>query len=202
MSDTLVAIDGAQVQHGPNSDRVYLMKLGGASVSALIPKLEQLAERETYGKIFTKVPPEAAQWLSEHGYREEARIPGYVRRESDIVFMSRFRDPSRSQSPQADTIAGILERCPQDNRQRELPDGYRMRAAVPADAPAMAALYREVFPSYPFPIHEPAYLVETMASHVRYFLVETQGRLVALASGELDVDAAAAEMTDFATHYH
>ena len=63
----------------------------------------------------------------------------------------------------------------------------------------MAAIYRRTFASYPFPIHEESYLLETMRSHVAYFGAETDGELVALASAEMDREAAHAEMTDFAT---
>lgn len=200
MQDTLMNIAGACIQHGSNSDRVYLMKLGDAPIETVATEIETLAAEHGYGKLFTKAPPRAAAWLANRGYVEEARIPGYFRREQDVVFMSRFCDPQRAQSEDADAIRGILERCPRDDRRRRLPEGYALRLASLEDAPRMAALYREVFPSYPFPIHDPAYLAETMATHVRYFLVETQGKLVALASGELDAEAWAAEMTDFATH--
>jgi beta-lysine N6-acetyltransferase len=200
MNDRLETIDGALVQHGPNSDRIYLMKLGEAAIDRLAPQLEALAEAQGYGKIIAKVPLDAAAWLASNGFVEEARIPEYDRRERDIVLMSCFRDSRRAHSSRSVGIAAILQRCPRDDRERRLPTGYAMRTARPEDAPAMAALYREVFPSYPFPIHDPAYLVETMASHVRYFLVETDHRLVAQASGEIDAAAAAAEMTDFATH--
>lgn len=198
--DKMVHINGALVQHGANSDRVYLMKLGEAPIETVAAEIEGLASRHGYGKIFTKVPPPAADWLMSRDYEEEARIPGYFRRERDVVFMSRFCQPRRALAEDAETISGILLRCPRDDRRRRLPEGYGLRLATSEDAARMAALYREVFPSYPFPIHDPAYLVDTMAGHVRYFLVETGGELVALASGEIDAGAAAAEMTDFATH--
>ncbi len=199
MHDEVLDIDGSTVQHGPNSDRVYLMKLGEAAVESLAPQLETLAAKHGYGKIFTKVPPDAADWLGAHGYVEEARIPGYHRRQRDVVFMSRFCDPERRATPMAGRIKEILERCPSEPRARRLPEGYRMRRATPEDTPSMAALYRDVFPSYPFPIHDSAYLLEMMNSNVRYFTVEERQRMVALASGEIDMHARAVEMTDFAT---
>ncbi len=63
----------------------------------------------------------------------------------------------------------------------------------------MAELYREVFASYPFPIHNPEYLIETMASHFFYYGLWDQDKLVALASAETDLRGQNAEMTDFAT---
>jgi putative beta-lysine N-acetyltransferase len=69
---------------------------------------------------------------------------------------------------------------------------------TPEDAPAMAALYREVFKTYPFPIHDPAYLKKTMDENIIYFGIERQGALLGLSSIEMDKKNAAAEMTDFA----
>ena len=70
----------------------------------------------------------------------------------------------------------------------------------PVDADAMAGLYRQVFETYPFPIHDPEYLRSTMDSHVRYFGIRDEaGRLTALASAEMDCSAGNVEMTDFAT---
>jgi putative beta-lysine N-acetyltransferase len=63
----------------------------------------------------------------------------------------------------------------------------------------MAHVYRVVFASYPFPIHDPEYLKQTMATTVRYFCAEEQGKIVALSSAEFDFKGQNVEMTDFAT---
>jgi len=60
-------------------------------------------------------------------------------------------------------------------------------------------IYADVFRSYPFPIHEPDYLLETMRSRVNYCCVLQDGRVAAVASSEMDPDACNVEMTDFAT---
>jgi putative beta-lysine N-acetyltransferase len=63
----------------------------------------------------------------------------------------------------------------------------------------MAEVYREVFQSYPFPIDEPEYLLETMRTHVVYFGAWEDGKLIALSSAETDEPNLNVEMTDFAT---
>ena len=63
----------------------------------------------------------------------------------------------------------------------------------------MAEIYRRVFATYPFPIHDPSYLEKTMRENVVYFGVWQEGKLIALSSAEMDQSAASAEMTDFAT---
>jgi putative beta-lysine N-acetyltransferase len=81
-----------------------------------------------------------------------------------------------------------------------LPESITLRPAGPKDVHAMAVLYREVFESYPFPIHDPGYLRETMESHVDYFVAETTDGLVGISSAEKDVENSNVEMTDFAVH--
>ena len=80
-----------------------------------------------------------------------------------------------------------------------LPGGMLIRRCIPEDAPRMSGIYAEVFPSYPFPVHDPEYLRQTMRENVVYFGVEQHGMLVALSSAEIDPAQKNAEMTDFAT---
>jgi putative beta-lysine N-acetyltransferase len=66
------------------------------------------------------------------------------------------------------------------------------------DVEQMALLYQKVFQSYPFPIHRPEYLRQTMGQNVSYFGIWEQDKLIALASSEMDPESLNAEMTDFA----
>jgi putative beta-lysine N-acetyltransferase len=74
-----------------------------------------------------------------------------------------------------------------------------MLTCGPEHAEAMSRVYETVFPSYPFPIHDPGYLRETMRSHVDYFGILREGEIVALSSSEMDLKGSNVEMTDFAT---
>jgi len=67
------------------------------------------------------------------------------------------------------------------------------------DVDAITEVYKMVFRSYPFPIHDPNYIRKTMRDHIRYFGIRDGGALVALSSAEMDPAAKNAEMTDFAT---
>lgn len=102
--------------------------------------------------------------------------------------------PNRRTSPKSPASP-----CCPEVRPPPLPAEFSLRACTHGDAAAMAAIYRKVFPTYPFPIHDPAWLRETMESHIDYFGVEHGGRLVALASSEMELDGLNVEMTDFAT---
>lgn len=72
-------------------------------------------------------------------------------------------------------------------------------ALAEEDADEISAVYKRVFKSYPFPIHDPNYIRKTMRDRIRYFGIRDQGELLALSSAEMDLVAKNAEMTDFAT---
>lgn len=201
MSDTLEKIGNSQIQHGKDNDRIYLMKLDPDDLPGLMDRLDELASEKGYTKIFAKVPGPCASEFVRHSYRREGMIPHFYNGETTATFLGRFIDPTREITPQRDDIEKIimLAQSKSGTRVKPLPDGYTLRPAVEADADELAAVYKEVFASYPFPIHDPAYLIETMRSHVCYFVAEKDGQIAAAASGEMDKENRNAEMTDFAT---
>lgn len=200
MSDTLETIGNSHIQHGPDNDRIYLMKLDPADLPEITEQLDTLAAENGYTKLFAKVPAPCAPAFIEHGYCREGAIPDFYNGETDAAFLGQFIDPQREIEPQRDEIEQILELaesksgCPG----KPLPTDYTLRPAVEADAQELAEVYRKVFASYPFPIHDPDYLIQTMRSHVCYFVAEKDGTIAAASSGEMDEENRNAEMTDFA----
>jgi putative beta-lysine N-acetyltransferase len=201
MSDALEKIGNSQIQHGPDNNRIYLMKLDPGDLPGIIDQLDALATKNGYTKIFAKVPSLHASAFTEGGYRMEGRIPRFYNGETDAAFFGKFIDPRREATAQRDEIEKniILAQSKTGTPAKPLPEGYTLRPAVEADAKELAAVYKQVFASYPFPIHDPDYLIETMRSHVCYFVAEIDGKIAAASSGEMDIENRNAEMTDFAT---
>lgn len=202
MIDTIETFGESLIQHGRHSERIYLMKMSRQDLPELIHYLDDLAVSNGYSKIFAKVP-EAVEWqLRKDGFRSEAAIPGFYRGEQDVTFMGKYFVAGRVIEPHPEKVTSVLEaaRAKQaDAAPVKLAEGLACRRLQPEDTRAMAEVYREVFASYPFPIHDPGYLRETMESHVIYLGIFAGTRLVAIASAELDREGQNAEMTDFAT---
>lgn len=199
--DRVETLDGATIQHGPYNRRIYLMKLGEAVPSKLLPAMLALCEREDYSKIFAKVPARHEADFLELGFQAEARVPGFFQGTEDAVFLGLYLDPARRAAGKAEEVAAIRDLA-QGKQARPSPKPgpeLVLRRCGPEDIPEMAPLYGQVFATYPFPISEPDFLAETMASHVVYFGVWRKGRLVALSSAETDREDLNVEMTDFAT---
>ena len=201
--DRIERLGNSLIQHGKGNDRVYLMKLKDADPSRVIERLETLAEANAYSKIFAKVPARAREDFLEAAYEIEARVPNFFGGREDGLFLGKYlaewRREDEAEARAKKVLSASLEKAGGGSGGRPLPADTELREMTVADTPAMADFYGEVFDTYPFPIFDPAYLEETMQSHIRYFGVFRGGAIQALASSETDVAQKNVEMTDFAT---
>lgn len=201
--DRVEALCGARIQHGLLSRRVYLMKLGKADPAELIPAMHALAKRHGYTKITAKIPSGQTRDFVDAGYHEEARVPDFYGGEEDASFIAHFLDERRMRSANEDDLNSVLTlakaRYGEGVDRGDLLPKARIRQCTPDDIDCMSRIYRTVFPSYPFPIDQPDYLLTAMRGDVVYFGVEIDGEMVSLASSEMDPSSQSVEMTDFAT---
>jgi len=204
MTDRIETIGNSLIQHGPHNDRIYLMSLAHEDLPELLPRLDELSQEEGYTKIFAKVPAAACEPFLLEGYEQEAAIPEFYRGEEDAVFLGKYLCETRRAETQPalveSVIGAALEKAGVLSMEPVLPEDIVCRVATPGDVVEMAGLYREVFPTYPFPIHDPGYLEQTMQDNVVYFGAwHEHGELLALSSAEIDQSGSNVEMTDFAT---
>jgi beta-lysine N6-acetyltransferase len=202
MSDVIETIGGSLVQHGPGNDRVYLMKLHPDDAPGIVDRLDQLASSRGYSKIFAKVPAWGAGRFVAAGYEQEAAIPAFFPEGSAACFMGKYFTADRKVELHPELVREVLaaagaklSAC----RPTLPPSGFAARIARPEDTSAMAAVYRQVFATYPFPIHDPGFLRSAMNDGTIFFGVWEGGRITALSSAEIDRSSRSAEMTDFAT---
>lgn len=200
--DIIARVGGSVIQHGPLSNRVYLMSLAPDDCPAIIPEMEQLARTNGYTKIFAKVPQDKISLFQETGYVNEAYVPGFFRGRQGAAFMAFYLDESRGRPTERSLLSKVLaisrskgKTPPKSWCSKE----YQVSRMSVSDIHDMAGLYSRVFESYPFPIFDPDYLAQTMEKKVIYFGVRHDNQLIGLGSAETDMDSLSAEMTDFAT---
>jgi putative beta-lysine N-acetyltransferase len=200
--DRIESFGSSLIQHGQANDRIYLIKLGESDIPEIAARMIEFAKDRRYTKIFAKVPATAQPMFSKEDFIEEAKIPGLFQRREDGFFLSKFLSGEREAEKHPHMVAEILQASRQKagkTGNMQLAKGHTCCMMRKCDATDMAQLYRQVFESYPFPIHDPDHLVQTMNENLIYFGIWTGNRLIALSSAEVDFDNSHAEMTDFAT---
>jgi len=200
-TDTTEILHGATIQHGKKNNRIYLMDLADAEVQLLIPDLISLATENSYGKIFAKIPQSKGAGFTEAGFTLEAKVERLYGGEDDGLFLAYYLDRDRREEAVKAKYDRVLNLARSKQTSGPNSPSHSVRLCTEADAEHMANLYRSVFDSYPFPIDDPAFIVQSMQEGTIYGGIEDQGILVALASAECDFSPHAlyAEMTDFAT---
>ncbi len=202
MRDSLETIGRSLIHHGTYNDRVYLMKLHEDDRTEIVRRLDTLACSRGYSKIFAKIPSWAEDSFLAAGYILEARIPGFYAGGDDACFMGKYLTESRSREQEASLVRDVLVAAREkavDSIPPILPEGFTIRSSREEDVEEMANIYCEVFASYPFPIHDPAFLRAAMKDSTQFFGVWDGNRIAALSSAEMDSCSKSAEMTDFAT---
>lgn len=144
--------------------------------------------------------PESSRGISLHKEKEDRIVKNCLRKGREIgknrpkKGSSRKRESWKKQKENNRLPEEYTEKCTENYTEE-----YTLRPAVQADAYAMAALYRQGFQFYPTPLHMENYLLKTMDSNVLYLLVEKYGKIVSLASAEMNPENRSAEITDCLT---
>ncbi len=202
MTDIVEKWRSSLLQHGEYNNRVYLMKLADADGKEIISYLNQLAKSHGYTKIFAKIPERLKYEFDADGYIQEAFIPQFYQLQESACFMAKFLDEKRKTDPNLERIKNVLEtakaKAATIDRVKLAPP-FSFQIATEEDIPQRVTVFRKVFATYPFPIHDPDYIKKTMNRNVRYFLICKDEQVVAVSSAEIDFQGKNVEMTDFAT---
>ncbi len=201
MQDKIETIGRSVIQHGKVNNRIYIMKLASGDAGKVTEELEKLAKQEKYTKIFAKVQPDALPVFLVNGYQVEAFIPKFYKNSADCLLVSKFIDINRKKVPvsELDQFFELLTRKTKKNQTQQYNQKYETGELTEKDAPAISAVFSQVFETYPFPVHDPEYIVKTMQEEgTRYFGVKDKTRLIAASTAEIDYKNRNAEMTDFA----
>jgi putative beta-lysine N-acetyltransferase len=205
-SDVVLHRGGSTIQHGHSNNRVYVMKLAQPDIHDIIRYADDLAHKEGYTKTFVKVPESAVEIFANSGYISEATVPFFFQGKEPAVFMAKYLDPTRKEVTDTAIIADTLSAAfsvafghAGERITHTLPDGFSLMHAHAGDAQDIAALYRTIFKTYPFPIVDPDYIRESMKGQIQYFIIRRSHLLAAVASCEIDAENGNVEVTDFAT---
>lgn len=200
--DVIERFKSSLIQHGKCSSRIYVMEFPTENIETYPQSLIQFARSKKYTKIICKTPSIFESLFLAYNFKKEALIPGFFNGKEDVVFMCYYCDKKRETETYIEKYEEIMKVAQKKARTPsffKLPSGYKFVSCSVDMIPSLVKLYKRVFPSYPFPIHEPDYIEKTMKENITYYGVLFKDELVAAASTERSLQYNNCEMTDFAT---
>jgi lysine 2,3-aminomutase len=200
MVDKIEKTGNSTIQHGKSNNRIYLQKLDLNDLPTIAGKLEHLALSVGYTKIFAKIQADALPEFISNGYKVEAYIPRFYKNKTDCILASRFFDETREESP-GKLLKTFSELFVSVNGGTMLSGlkSFEMHKLDEANADSISEVFRRVFETYPFPVHNPEYIRQTMRKQEAvYFGVWDNEKLIGVSTAETDFENENAEMTDFA----
>jgi len=202
--DVVEHVGKSLIQHGSLNNRIYVMDLSKQDYPAIISFLEKLAREKKYTKIFAKVPKWAENEFIANEFHPEAMIPGFYSGENDGLFLSKFLDEKRGKisRKEKEKLQRVLNMFYEKKKKKQtdtLSDKFMVKRIREKESSNLANLYKQVFQTYPFPIHSEDFIKKTMKDNVQYYGMYFKNTLIAAASAEMSNEYGFVEMTDFAS---
>ncbi|NLD51238.1 MAG: putative beta-lysine N-acetyltransferase, partial [Clostridiaceae bacterium] len=167
----------------------------------LLTSIVAFAKKEGLGKVISNCRINLLKPFNDCGFRIEGKISGFFNGE-DAYCVSFFIDPKREVSVHQDEEDSILHNCLIDNKNSSLQreHKYLIRTAAEDDIPQMIQLFATVFTSYPSPVFSKNYLQKVINNKVLFKVAEEDGKIISVASADMDINNINAEITDCATY--
>lgn len=200
MYDKLEVIGESLIQHGKYNDRIYLLDLNPKDLPALFSNFKLLISKNNYSKIIAKVPDKYKKTFLEKGYTEEATVPNFYGGKENMTFLAIYPRKDRKIDKQKLITQKILKVALKKSKIKEVKLNKQLtfRKLSEEFIPQITKVYDKVFDTYPFPIFEEDYILETMKNNVIYLGVFNNKDLVGISSCEINYQKSYVEMTDFA----
>lgn len=202
MYDKLEIKGNTKFQHGKFNNRIYIMKLAPEDAPETITRLNGLASKEGYTKIFAKIQAAVLPHFISNGFIIEAFIPKLYKSNIDGLLVSKFFDKKREKVPSEKLIA-FYDLLNSTIKSRQLKYKHSLKYIINRldikNIKSITEIFRQVFETYPFPIHENDYILETMEKDgTQYYGIWDGKKLIGVSTAEIDLINKNAELTDFA----
>lgn len=171
------------------------------NVDAIFGRIAEIAQNNALTKVFIKSREDDWQTFLSKGCMLEGIYKGYFQG-CDAYCMAYYLDLERRTSDywmEEDQILRQVLALPLKPDRPAVPENCILRIARTEDAAQLAALYGQIFQTYPTPMNDPRYVEKVMREGTIFYLVESSGRLISAASAEINTIYGNAEMTDCAT---
>jgi len=196
-----IKIDRTEIYLDHANKRVVITDLNNISVQN-IKRIIHFSSKEHFGKIICKCDSTSFEIFAEAGFTLEGKIDGYFKGQ-DGFCMSYFISSERKICSNFPKKELLVKQC-LDRKNKFVYTGnntmYCIRDAAETDIKEMVQLFSAVFSTYPSPVYEEEYLNKTMKEKVLYKVALYDGKIVGMASADMDKENLNAEVTDCATY--
>lgn len=199
-SNKNITIKGVNLYEDCANNRLKILDYHWISEN-VVKEIIGFAAYEELGKIIFTCRAEAVALFCECGFIVEGTINGFFRGE-DGYCISYYVDKNRKTSRQEQAENDIMHKC-QNTETSFIPitgEDILFRNADKTDIQQMIALFSAVFTTYPSPVFSSEYLKSVMNGKTIFKVAVQSGKIISIASAEVDIINLNAEMTDCATY--
>jgi putative beta-lysine N-acetyltransferase len=194
-------IDRTSVYVDLSSKRIKIVDISNITIQNL-KRIIHYASRQYLGKVICNCDIEASKIFSDAGFKLEGKIDGFFKGK-DAFCMSYFINSNREVCSNFIEKNSLVKKCL--NVKNTFTTGhsnlnYKIRTANKNDIKEMIKLFSTVFSTYPSPIYDVEFLKETMDKKVLYKVAVYDGKIISIASADMDKENLNAEITDCATY--
>ncbi|MBV7272534.1 putative beta-lysine N-acetyltransferase [Clostridium sp. PL3] len=194
-------IDQSKIYVDYTNSRIKIIEFHNISAQN-IRRIVHFAAKQHLGKVICNCDNEAYVSFLEAGFHLEGKIDGYFKGE-DAFCMSYFIDSSRKLYRNRDKENIFLMKSLNVGNTFVYSENnfkYEIRTANENDIKGMIELFYNVFFTYPSPVYDEEYLRKTMNKNILYKVAIDDGKVIGVASADIDEENLNAEMTDCATY--
>ncbi len=195
-------IDTVKIYLDNMNKRVKILAPGSISIQTL-EKIKDFAKVNQAGKIIGNAILPDLKLFTQAGFCIEGKIDGFFKG-TDAYCVSYFMDSKRKIPDNPEQKDKIIAQCLISNSRHtaggsnNLP--YSIRTATQQDIEEIVVLFSTVFSTYPTPVYDEEYIRQTMNGKILYKVAESEGKIIGIASADMDMENRNAEMTDCATY--
>jgi len=198
--DYYTKIDSTKAFVDLTNKRLKILDLNTISLQTL-KRIVHFASRLHLGKVICNCDIESFETFINSGFTQEGKIDGYFKG-NDAFCMSCFINSDRKICSNFTQKNLLVKQCLNVQNTyvyNKINPVYQIRTATENDISEMVKIFSTVFLTYPTPIYNEEYLRQTMNDKVLYKVAVFDGKIVSVASAEMDKENLNAEITDCAT---
>ncbi|MBW6410731.1 putative beta-lysine N-acetyltransferase [Clostridium weizhouense] len=196
-----ITIDDINLYVDYTNKRIKIIDFNNISIKN-IKNIMSFCIQENLSKILCNTDIENLKFFFEAGFDLEGKIEGYFKGK-DAFLMSYFINNKRRIYNNIDEKNLILNKCLdlENTYNNNINNSaYDIRDANENDIKEIVKLFSNVFSTYPSPVYDEEFLRQTMNKKVLYKVATDNGKVIAIASADMDKKNLNAEITDCATY--